>query len=63
MRVYEVKNAFTIENSRNLIGMNVDLGEDYGIIEIVAELAQFVKPKDLIGKKFIFIANLKLKKC
>lgn len=62
LRVGEVKEVYFIKNSRNLIGMKVDLGQDYGEVEIMAGLAQYFKPEDLQGKKFIFVANLEPKK-
>lgn len=62
LRVGEVKKAYPIENSHNLIGMKVDLGADYGEVEIMAGLAKYFKPEHLQGKKFIFVANLQPKK-
>lgn len=61
-RVGEVKEAFSVENSRNLILMKVDLGQDYGTVEILSGIAQFYKPKDLVGNKYIFLANLEPRK-
>jgi len=42
--------------------MKVDLGDDYGLVEISAGLAKYYTPRDLIGNKYIFLANLEPKK-
>lgn len=61
-RVGEVKEASLVEGSRNLIKMKVDLGDDYGIVEILSGIAQFYKPESLIGNKYVFLANLEPRK-
>ena len=62
LRVGEVKEASMVEGSKNLIKMTVDLGEDYGTVEILSGLAKFYTPESLIGNKYIFLANLEPKK-
>ncbi len=62
LRVGEVKEASMVEGSKNLIIMSVDLGEDYGTVEILSGLAKFYIPESLIGNKYIFLANLEPKK-
>jgi len=62
LRVGEVKKATLVENSKHLIKLIVDLGEDYGVVEILSGLAPIYTPKDLIGNKYIFLANLEPKK-
>lgn len=62
LRVGEVKEASLVEKSKNLILMKVDLGEDYGTVEILSGLAKFYTPEDLIGNKYLFLANLEPKK-
>lgn len=61
-RVGEVKEASFLEGSKKLIVMKIDLGEDYGIVEILSGLAEFYTPTDLIGNKYIVLANLEPKK-
>ena len=39
LRVGEVKEASLLEGSKKLILLKVDLGEDYGIVEILSGLA------------------------
>lgn len=61
MRVGEVKEAILVEGSKNLIKMKVDLGEDYGVVEILSGLAKWYIPEDIVGKKYAFLANLESK--
>lgn len=60
-RVGEVKEAALLEGSKKLIVMKIDLGDDYGIVEILSGLAEFYKPEDLVGNKYIILANLEPK--
>ena len=62
LRVGEVKEADLLEGSKKLILMKVDLGKDYGTVEIIAGLAEFYQPEDLVGNKYIVLANLEPKK-
>jgi methionine--tRNA ligase beta chain len=62
LRVGEVKEASLVEGSKKLILMKVDLGEDYGVVEILSGLAEFYTPEDLTGNKYIVLANLEPKK-
>jgi methionine--tRNA ligase beta chain len=62
LRVGEVKEASMLEGSKNIIKMLVDLGEDYGTVEILSGLAKFYTPEELVGNKYIFLANLEPKK-
>lgn len=61
LRVGEVIEASNLEGSKNIIQMKIDLGEDYGIVEILSGIAKYYQPEDLLGKKFIFVANLEPK--
>ena len=60
-RVGEVKEAIAMERSNKLLKLLVDLGEDYGEVQILSGLAKFYTPEDLIGNKYIFLANLEPK--
>ena len=62
LRVGEVMEAAILEGSKKLIIMKVDLGVDYGIVEILSGLAEFYTPENLIGNKYIVVANLEPKK-
>lgn len=61
MRVGEVKEATLVEGSKNLIKLQVDLGEDYGVVEILSGLAKWFTPEEIAGKKYAFLANLEPK--
>lgn len=58
LRVGEVKEASLLEGSKKLIILKVDLGEDYGVVEILSGLAPTYQPEDLLGNKYIVLANL-----
>jgi methionyl-tRNA synthetase len=62
LRIGHVLKAQFLQGSRNLIEMEVNLGEDYGTVTIVAGLGDFYQAEDFQGKKFIFVANLEPKK-
>lgn len=61
LRVGEVKEASLLEGSKKLIVLKVDIGEDYGVVEILSGLAEFYQPEDLVGNKYIVLANLEPK--
>ena len=61
IRVGEVKDAKKLNNSKKLIELIVDLGEEYGTVTILTGMAMFHSPSDFIGKKYLFLANLEPK--
>ncbi len=61
LRVGEVIKAEKLENSRNLIKLTVDLGEEYGQTTILSGIAKWYSPDQLVGKKYVFLANLEPK--
>jgi len=58
LRVGEIKTAVNLEKSKKLLLLTVDFGEDYGTVEILAGIALSYTPEQLIGNKYIFVANL-----
>jgi methionyl-tRNA synthetase len=58
LRVGLVVDATRVEGTENLIKMSVDLGGGERR-QAVAGLAKWYRPEQLIGQKFIFVANLK----
>ncbi len=60
LRVAKVINAKEIEESRKLLELEVDLGDD--IRTIFAGIKKSYKPEDLIGKLVVVIANLEPRK-
>jgi len=67
LRVAKVIEAENVEGSEKLLKLKIDLGQDPSansgreIRQIVAGIAQFYKPEDLIGKEIIVVANLEPK--
>ena len=57
-RVGEVIEAAAVEGSNKLLKLLVDLGEDYGKVDILSGIAKLYSPEDIIGNKYIFLANL-----
>ncbi len=62
IRVGEILATEVVEKSRNLISMQVNLGSDYGKVEIVAGIGEHYEHEDLVGKKCLFVANLEPRK-
>jgi len=60
LRVGKIIEAERLPNSRKLIKLIVDLGDEKR--QILAGLAKWYKPEDFIGKYVIVVANLKPKK-
>lgn len=61
-RVGLVVEVEDVVESQNLLRMKVNLGSDYGIRTIFAGIKKWYTPSKLIGKKFIFVANLEPKR-
>ncbi len=60
LRIGKVVEAEKVENSRNLIKLQIDFGNEQR--QAVAGLAQHCEPEQLVGKKYMFICNLEHKK-
>jgi len=57
-RVATIKKAEKVEGTRNLLRLQVDLGE-LGMKQIVTGLAQYYTTDELVGTQIIVLANLK----
>ncbi|MFY9604524.1 MAG: methionine--tRNA ligase [bacterium] len=57
LRVVEVLAAERIEKSNKLLKLQVAMGEEKR--QVVAGIAKYVEPEELVGKKLILVANLK----
>lgn len=57
MRVGMIMEAEAVPNSKNLIKMRVDFGTEE--MPAVAGLLNYYKPEDLVGRKYVFILNLR----
>mgnify|MGYP002153796511 FL=1 len=57
MKIGKVVEAKEIAGSKNLIKLQVDFGSEKR--QAVAGLKKYFDTKDLVGKKFVFVLNLK----
>ncbi len=60
LRVARVLEAVAVEGSNKLLKLQVDLGSEKR--QIVAGIAKFYKPEELVGKNIIIVANMDYKK-
>ncbi|MEM0324901.1 MAG: methionine--tRNA ligase subunit beta [Candidatus Aenigmatarchaeota archaeon] len=60
MKIGKVIDVQDIPNSRNLIKLIVDFGNEKR--QAIAGLKNYFKKEDLVGKKFVFVTNLEKKK-
>jgi methionine--tRNA ligase beta chain len=60
LRVAKIIKAERIEGSEKLLKLEVNLGKE--VRQIIAGIAKFYKPEDLIGKEIVIVANLEPKK-
>ncbi len=60
-RVGEVLSAEEVEGSEKLLKLSVDLGEETPR-QILSGIKAWYKPEDLVGKQFVFVANLEPRK-
>jgi methionine--tRNA ligase beta chain len=60
LRVGRVLEAEKVEGSEKLLKLIVDLGSEKR--QLVAGIAKYYKPQDLIGKEIVVVANLEPKK-
>jgi methionyl-tRNA synthetase len=58
LRIAKVLEAEKVEKSEKLLKLKIDLG-DLGERQIVAGIAKYYKPEELIGKLIVVVANLK----
>lgn len=57
MRIGKIENAEPIPNSKKLMKLQVDFGNEKR--QAVAGLLEYYKPEELVGKSFVFVMNLK----
>lgn len=58
LRIGKVVTSERLMGSDRLIRMDVDFGKSLGMRSILAGVASWYSPEDLLGKKFIFVYNL-----
>lgn len=61
IRVGQIESAEKIESSSKLLLLKINLGTDYGIVEILSGIAKHISPENLIQKKVPVVANLEPK--
>jgi methionine--tRNA ligase beta chain len=59
LRVGKVSDAKKVEGSEKLLKLIVDLGNEER--QLVAGIAKYYRPEDLIGKEIVVVANLEPK--
>ena len=59
LRIGKIIEAEKIEGTDKLLKLKVDLGEEER--QLVAGIAKFYQPEDLIGKEIVVVANLEPK--
>jgi len=60
LRVAKVLSAEKVEGSEKLLKLRISLGEEERTI--VAGIAKYYTPEELVGKKIVVVANLKPRK-
>lgn len=58
LRVGKVIEAFVPQWSKKAIQFRVDFGKEIGQKTILAGIKEDFEPQDLIGKQYVFVANL-----
>jgi len=58
LRIGKVISAEAVAGSVNLLRLKVNLGNDHGVRSILSGIARWYKPKELKGKKFIFVTKI-----
>ncbi len=56
LRVAEVLDAWRVEGSEKLLKLKISLGEEE--LQILAGIAKFYEPEQLVGRQIIVVANL-----
>jgi methionine--tRNA ligase beta chain len=59
LRVGKILEAEKVENSNKLLKLKVDLGDEKR--QLVAGIAKFYQPEDLIGREIVVVVNLEPK--
>lgn len=60
-KIGEIKEAEKVEESEKLVKLKVDFGE-FGEKTVFSGIYKWYKPENLIGKKTVFVMNVKPKK-
>jgi len=60
LRTGKVLSAEIVPGSQNLLNLQIDIGSEKR--QIIAGIARYYEPKELIGKNFVIVTNLEPKK-
>jgi len=60
-KIGEIKEASIVEGSEKLLMLQVDFGEE-NLRTVFSGIKQWYSPEDLIGKKTVFVTNIKPRK-
>lgn len=58
LRVALIEGAEAVPKSKKLLKLQLDVGSEVGKRQILAGVAQFYTPENLIGRKIVIVANL-----
>ena len=61
LRVGRIISAEKVEGSDKLLKLRVDLGPEIGQRQLVAGMAQFYQPEEMVGKQIVVVVNLEPK--
>lgn len=61
LRIGTIESVEAVPNSEKLLKLTVNLGDDYGMTEILSGISQFYSIEELTGKQCVFLANLEPK--
>ena len=56
LRIAKIISAERVPNTRSLLKLNIDLGSEKR--QLVAGLAEYYPPEELVGKSIVVVANL-----
>jgi methionyl-tRNA synthetase len=60
MRVGEIKSAEPVQGAQKLMKLTVDIGSE--IRQVVAGIAEYYQPEQLVGMKVVIVTNLQPRK-
>jgi len=60
-KIGEIKEAVEVEDSEKLLRLQVDFGEEK-LRNVFSGIKKWYKPEDILGKKTVFITNIKPRK-
>lgn len=62
LRVAKVITAEKVQESENLVKLEIDLGTELGKRQILAGIQKYYQPEELMGRQIIVVINLEPKK-